>query len=79
MGKESRQKLKLYYMTSIFSIAFAMLGFTYNTWRMEITEDNSNIRTAAFEVLLQLSEIERIIYAAHYDKNSEEGTLVKSG
>ncbi len=73
MSRESLQKLKLFYITSIFSIAFAMLGFTYNAWRMEVTEDNSNTRTAAFEVLLQLSEMEQIIYAAHYDKNSEEG------
>jgi len=67
-------KLKLFYITSIFSMIFAVLGFSYNAWRMELSEDNNNIRTAAFEVLLQLSELEQIIYAAHYDKNIQEGS-----
>ncbi|VAW69549.1 hypothetical protein MNBD_GAMMA09-2511 [hydrothermal vent metagenome] len=72
------KKLRIFYITSIFSIAFAMLGFSYNAWRMEVTEDNSNIRTAAFEVLLQLSELQQIIYSAHYDKNSDEGNPRKA-
>lgn len=29
---------------------------------------------AAFEVLLQLSELEQVIYAAHYDQNQVEGS-----
>ena len=71
---ELKSKLKVFYITSIFSMVFAVLGFSYNTWRMELSEDNSNIRTAAFEVLLQLSELEQVIYAAHYDKNTAEGS-----
>lgn len=71
---ELKSKLKVFYITSIFSMVFAVLGFSYNTWRMELSEDNSNIRTAAFEVLLQLSELEQVIYSAHYDKNAEEGS-----
>jgi hypothetical protein len=50
-----------------------VLGFSYNAWRLEVSEDNSNIRTASFEVLVLLAELEQIIYAAHYDKNMEEG------
>ena len=53
---------------------FAVLGFSYNAWRMELTEDNSNIRTASFEVLTQLSEMEQVIYTAHYDKNMLDGS-----
>ena len=70
---EINYKLKLFYITSIFSMIFAVLGFSYNTWRMELTEDNSNIRTASFEVLIQLSEMEQVIYAAHYDKDKLGG------
>lgn len=70
---EINRKLKLFYITSVFSLLFAVLGFSYNAWRMEITEDNNNIRTAAFEVLTQLSEMQQMIYAAHYDKDLEEG------
>jgi len=70
---EIDRKLKLFYLTSVFSLLFAVLGFSYNAWRMEITEDNNNIRTAAFEVLTQLSEMQQMIYAAHYDKDLQEG------
>jgi len=68
-----KNKLTLFYITSIFSMLVAVLGFSYNAWRMELTEDNSNIRTASFEVLSQLSEMEQMIFSAHYDKNLEEG------
>jgi len=67
------RKLKLFYITSVFSLLFAVLGFSYNAWRMELTEDNNNIRTAAFEVLSQLSEMQQMIYAAHYDNDLQEG------
>ena len=69
-----KTKLKNYYFTAIFSVFFAVTGFAYNTWRMEVTEDNSNIRTAAFEVLIVLAEFEQILYTAHYDKNTIDGS-----
>ena len=59
-------------------MVFAVLGFSYNTWRMELSEDNNNIRTASFEVLLQLSEFEQILYAAHYDKDNKAGSPRKA-
>jgi len=71
---EIKQKLKIFYITSIFSMVFAVLGFSYNTWRMELSEENNNLRTASFEVLLQLSELEQIIYAIHYDNDIKEGS-----
>ena len=67
------KKLKVYYFTAILSLLFAVIGFSYNAWRMELSEDNNNIRTASFEVLKELAELERIIFAAHYDKNLIEG------
>ena len=56
------------------SLVFAVIGFSYNAWRLEVTEDNSNVRTASFEVLTNLAELELIIYAAHYDKDKFEGS-----
>jgi len=53
---------------------FALVGFSYNVWRMEITEYNNNVRSASFELLLQLSELESIIYAAHYDQDVIQGS-----
>lgn len=58
---------------SIFSVLFAALGFSYNTWRMEVSEENNNVRTAAFEVLEHLGELEHIILTAHYDHDQISG------
>lgn len=67
------KKLHLYQMTVLFSVLFSLLGFSYNVWRLEVTEHNSNIRTACFEMLLVLSSLEQLVYAAHYDANEVEG------
>jgi len=67
-------KLKVYYVTAVLSLLFAIIGFSYNAWRLEATEDNNNIRTASFEVLKQLAQLEQIIYAAHYDKDTVAGS-----
>lgn len=71
---ELRDKLKTYYVTAILGVVFAIVGFSYNTWRLEVSEDNNNIRTASFEVLKELAELEQIIYAAHFDQNETEGS-----
>jgi len=70
---ELEQKLKNYYLTALFSVVFAVVGFSYNAWRLEVSEDNSNIRTASFEVLKELSELEQIIFTRHYDKDIQKG------
>ncbi|MGS0674493.1 hypothetical protein [Shewanella sp. 0m-4] len=64
-----KQTISIFQLTAVFSMLFALVGFSYNVWRMEITEYNSNVRSASFELLLQLSELESIVYAAHYDKD----------
>jgi len=66
-------RLKTYYVTAIFSMIFAVVGFSYNLWRVEVTEKNSTIRTASFSVLNKLAELEQNIYAAHYDQDFQEG------
>jgi len=67
------KRLETFQITVIFSVLFTLVGFSYNVWRMEVTEENSNIRTACFEILLELSNLEQLIYAAHYDGNLTEG------
>ncbi|MEZ9595891.1 hypothetical protein AB4298_14745 [Shewanella sp. 10N.261.52.F9] len=67
------QTISIFQLTAVFSMVFALVGFSYNVWRMEITEYNSNARSASFELLLQLSELESIVYAAHYDKDVIQG------
>ncbi|WP_281213600.1 hypothetical protein [Shewanella insulae] len=63
----------IFQLTAIFSMIFALVGFSYNVWRMEISEYNNTMRTASFELLLQLSELEAIVFAAHYDKDPVAG------
>ncbi|QQX78972.1 hypothetical protein JK628_15565 [Shewanella sp. KX20019] len=70
-GKET---ISIFQLTAVFSMLFALVGFSYNVWRMEITEYNNNVRSASFELLLQLSELESIIYAAHYDQDIIQGS-----
>lgn len=67
-------RLRYYYITAVLSLVFAVIGFSYNAWRLEATEDNNTIRTASFEILKQLSYLEQTIYALHYDKNYTEGS-----
>ncbi|MGD2119635.1 MAG: hypothetical protein PVG66_14855 [Chromatiales bacterium] len=67
------KKIRIYLATAVFSMLFALLGFSYNVWRMEQTEDNSNIRTACFEMLVELSAMEQLVFAAHYDQDSVAG------
>lgn len=72
-NNKAKRRISIFQTTAIFSMLFALIGFSYNVWRMEITEYNSNMRSASFELLLQLSELEAIIYSAHYDKNRIDG------
>lgn len=67
------KRLRLYQATVIFSVLFALIGFSYNVWRMEASEENNNIRTACFEILINLSSLEQLIYSAHYDKDLKDG------
>ena len=68
------ERLKLYYFTAILSVVFAVVGFSYNAWRLEASEHNNNVRTACFELLSDLAELEQIIYASHYDNNEVDGS-----
>ncbi len=67
------RRLRWYQAATLFSVMFALLGFSYNVWRMEQTEHNSSVREASFEMLLQLAELEQLVYAAHYDGDPVAG------
>ena len=73
MDKQFYSRLNLYQKTVILSVLFTLLGFSYNVWRMEASEKNNNIRTASFEILITLSSLEQLVYAAYYDGDKKEG------
>jgi hypothetical protein len=74
MSIPDHKKMMLYQLTDIFSMLFALIGFSYKVWRRDVTEQNSNIRTASFEMLLTLASLEQLVYGLHYDKNDTAGT-----
>jgi len=67
------KRLKVYQITSILSILLTLVGFSYNVYRLEQSEINSNIRTSSFEMLKELANLEQIVYAAYYEKNPVVG------
>jgi hypothetical protein len=58
---------------ALISLAVALGSLAYNTWRNERTEHNRNVRTAAFELLTKLAELERVVFLAQYDRDVAGG------
>jgi hypothetical protein len=48
------------------SIVIAIGSLGYNTWRNETTEEQRNVRHAAFRVLESLGELQEIVDTRHY-------------
>ena len=59
---------------ALVSLVVALGSLGYNTWRNERTEHNRNIRTATFELLSKLAELERVVYLAQYDRDEHGGS-----
>lgn len=60
-------------LLAMISLVVALSALGYNTWRNELTEHNRNTRMAGFELLVHISELQRITYLAHYDKDLVSG------
>jgi hypothetical protein len=58
---------------ALISLVVAVSSLSYNTWRNEATEDNRNLRFAAFEILLKLGELQQVVFHVHYDKDFDKG------
>jgi hypothetical protein len=61
-------------LVAIISLVVALSSLGYNTWRNEHTEHNRNVRTATFELLAKLAELERVVYLAQYDRDRSGGS-----
>ncbi|MCP5230526.1 MAG: hypothetical protein H6926_05775 [Chromatiales bacterium] len=51
---------------ALISLLVAVSSLSYNTWRNERSEVNRNQRTAAFELLLKLNELQQLVFHSHY-------------
>ena len=58
---------------ALISLVVALSSLGYNTWRNEHTERNRNVRTATFELLGKLAELERVAFLAQYDRDASGG------
>ena len=58
---------------ALISLVVAISSLSYNTWRNEATEDNRNLRFAAFEILLKLGELQQVVFHVHFDKDLDKG------
>jgi hypothetical protein len=58
---------------ALISLVVALGSLSYNTWRNERTEHNRNTRTATFELLTKLAELERVVFLAQYDHDAAGG------
>lgn len=58
---------------ALISLVVAVSSLSYNTWRNEATEENRNLRFAAFEILLKLGELQQVVFHVHYDKDLNRG------
>lgn len=58
---------------ALISLAVAISSLAYNTWRNEQSEVNRNVRTAAIELILKLSELDQVVFLGHYDKDPVNG------
>lgn len=68
IGKQLRNNT-----VALISLIVALSSLSYNTWRNERTEHNRNVRTATFELLTKLAELERVTYLAQYDRDVNGG------
>ena len=58
---------------ALISLVVALTALAYNTWRNERTEYNRNVRTATFELLTKLADLERVVFLAQYDRDASGG------
>lgn len=53
-------------VVAIVSLIVAITALVYNTWREEQTEKNRTLRASAFEVLMNLGELQQVVNYNYY-------------
>jgi len=53
-------------------VLFSLVEFSYNVWRIKVSGQENNTRSACFEMLLNQYSLEQLIYTGHYDGNTTE-------
>jgi len=58
-------------MVALISLAVAVTGLGYNTWRNEASEHNRNQRLVSIELLLMLGDLEQLTLDKHYGADAD--------
>lgn len=72
--KTLRQQLKTH-SVAIISLFVAIAALLYTGWREETTERNRTLRTAGFEVLKNLGQLQIVVNNAYYNKDTSKGNI----
>lgn len=63
-------------VVALISLAVALTGLGYNTWRNETTEAHRNARQASFALLDQLGQLQQIVDNRYYAGERSEMTRI---
>jgi hypothetical protein len=63
-------------LVALISLATALTGLSYNSWRNHQNEINNNMRNAAFVVLSDLGELQTIVNYAHFEADNARGNPI---
>lgn len=64
---------------AIISLFIAVVALIHNNLLYEKSEKNRNIRTASFEILMKLGELQQKINMSHFDPSSKDSLIEEWG
>jgi len=67
----------LNHSVAVVSLIAAIVGLSYNAWQANQNEINQNMRTAAFEVLKNLGELQTVVNYAHFSEDEARGNPIE--
>jgi hypothetical protein len=76
--KDFIRQIKENYL-SIISLFIAVVALIHNNLLYEKSETNRNIRTASFEILMKLGELQQKINTLHFDSTSKDSLIEEWG
>jgi hypothetical protein len=64
---------------ALISLAVAITGLSYNTWRNEASEENRTQRLVSVDVLMRLGDLQQLVWHHHYDKDIDDKGNLRTG
>ncbi len=64
---------------ALISLVVAIISLSYNTWRNEASEDNRTQRLVSIEILLNLADLQKVVWHHHYDGDTKDKGNLRTG